>query len=77
MDKGRKDESDKKIARVFGRLVLQGKMRTAVRWETERGCNVTLNVKDTEERTGLTVMEVLESNNPQQSILPVDHLLIP
>ena len=51
-------------AKVYARLVLQGKLRAAVCWITEREKGGILLPDEKDEKTGDTVLEVLQSKHP-------------
>ncbi len=51
-------------AKIYNRLVLQGKLRTAVRWLTEREKGGVLLPGDTDEKTGENIFDVLKSKHP-------------
>ena len=61
--------SDEKVAKTFESLVLKGKIRSAVRFATMRDKGGVLAPDATDEKTGLTVLEVLKGKHPE-AIIP-------
>ena len=61
--------SDEKVAKTFESLVLKGKIRSAVRFATMRDKGGFLAPDATDEKTGLTVLEVLKGKHPE-AIIP-------
>ena len=61
--------SDEKVEKTFESLVLKGKIRSAVRFATMRGKGGVLAPDATDEKTGLTVLEVLKGKHPE-AIIP-------
>ena len=61
--------SDEKVAKTFESLVLKGKIRLAVRFATMRDKGGVLAPDATDEKTGLTVLEVLKGKHPE-AIIP-------
>ena len=55
-------------AKVYARLVLQGKLQAAVRWITEREKGGILLPDEKDEKTGDTVLDVLQSKHPEAQI---------
>ena len=65
-------EEDDAVARSFHETVLLGKLRQAVRWETdreERGC---LLLDNQCTKTGRPVIEVLREKHPDMHVPPVE-----
>eukprot|EP00978_Attheya_sp_CCMP212_P013894 scaffold35059_cov31-Attheya_sp.AAC.1 len=56
---------DQEIARTYNRMVLQGKLRQAVRWITQRHKGGMLYLDDIDVKTGKPVIDVLKSNHPE------------
>ena len=64
----RMGQSDEQITKTFTRMVLQGKIRQAVRFVTERGSGGALSADDkvmNKDGTESTVLEVLRSKHPE------------
>uniref|UniRef100_A0A8D9B3J6 C2H2-type domain-containing protein n=1 Tax=Cacopsylla melanoneura TaxID=428564 RepID=A0A8D9B3J6_9HEMI len=59
------DLSEDHKVRIFTRLVLQGKLREASRWITEKGTNGVLDI-DAVLNDGTTVLDALKSKHPPQ-----------
>ena len=60
----RQDETKEHWAKTYHSLVLLGKLRTAMRWRTEREKGGVLLPEDKCTKTGESVMEVLYTKNP-------------
>lgn len=73
-DQGNTCPDPPQMARVYARLMLQGKVRAAVRWATERGQGGVLAPESRDERSGKTVMEILREKHPANRDLAVEHL---
>jgi hypothetical protein len=62
--KSRGGSTPEQRAKTYNRLILQGKLRAAVRWLTEREKGGVLLPGDTDEKTGETIFDVLKSKHP-------------
>ncbi len=61
-------ETQEQRAKTFARLVLQGKLRSAVRWLTDREKGGVLLPDDVDEKTGESVIDVLQSKHPDAQV---------
>ena len=61
---GKCPDNDDSIARKYHSMVIEGKLRPAVRWVTNRDGGGVLHPDDTDQQSGKTVAEVLESKHP-------------
>ena len=66
--------TDEQIAKTFTRLVMQGKLRSAVRFVTERDQGRILEGDDIDVKSGLPVREVLASKHPPAVSPPIEEL---
>ena len=55
---------DKQISKVFGSLMMKGKVRSAMRWLSERTSGGVLDPMQ-EVKKGVTVLEILKSKHPE------------
>ena len=62
--KGKCVEDDDSIARKFHSMMIEGKVRQAVPWVTNRDDGGVLHPDDVDTKIGKTVVEVLESKHP-------------
>ena len=60
--------SEEQVSKTYTRLVLQGKLRSAVRFVTERDQGGLLDGDDIDVKSGLPVHQVLESKHPDAMI---------
>ncbi|KAI5742861.1 hypothetical protein M8J77_012006 [Diaphorina citri] len=67
MKTGNGDVSEDHKVRIFTRLVLQGKLRDATRWITERGSSGVLEI-DSILDDGTTVLDALKGKHPPQQV---------
>ncbi|KAI5747291.1 hypothetical protein M8J77_013130 [Diaphorina citri] len=67
MKTGNGDISEDHKVRIFTRLVLQGKLRDATRWITERGSSGVLEI-DSILDDGTTVLDALKGKHPPQQV---------
>ena len=70
----RREDTVEHQAQIFHRLVLHGKLRTAVRWITERETGGVLQPGDWCNKTGDWVMEVLRCKHPEAQISAAESL---
>jgi hypothetical protein len=68
------NEDEEVIARKYNSMVLDGKLRAAVRFATDRGGGGVLLPTDSCTKTGKLVMEVLESQHPDTRIPNLEDL---
>ena len=61
---GKCADDDDSIARRYHSMVIEGKLREAVRWVTNRDGGGVLHPDDVDQKSGKTVAEVLESKHP-------------
>jgi hypothetical protein len=70
----RRQMDDQEIARTYNRMVLQGKLRQAVRWITQRHKGGILYPDDIDIKTGMPVIDVLKSKHPEARVPDVGDL---
>ena len=70
----RRGMSEESVAKTFTSMVLKGKIRAAVRFATLRGEGGVLKATDIDEKTGKSVLEVLQSKHPAAVEPPVEEL---
>jgi hypothetical protein len=68
LSKMRGQETEEQRGKTFSRLVLQGKLRSAVRYLTEREKGGIMLPDEIDEKTGDTVLEVLQSKHPESRV---------
>jgi hypothetical protein len=61
-------ETPEQRAKTFARLVLQGKLRTAVRWVTDREKGGVLFPDDLDKKTGDRVIDALKAKHPDARV---------
>ena len=61
-------DDDVQIANVYTKLVLEGKLRAAVRYVTDREGGGLLQPTDTDEKSGEPIVDVLRSKHPEEQV---------
>ena len=74
ISKIRRKMTDEQMSKTYTRLVLEGKLRQAVRFITQRDQGGVLQMDDLDSKSGLPVLEVLQSKHPDAIIPPPEAL---
>ena len=66
--------TDEQMSKTYTRLVLEGKLRQAVRFITQRDQGGVLQIDALDSKSGLPVLDVLKSKHPKAVIPPPEVL---